>query len=445
MRPSSPDFERTKASGATGGAMRKALRRPAMAIVALMLAAAFGCSARGPSSSPRQTAQAASSPAVLPSASPAILPAGTARVTQAAFNEDADGARVVLSADAPLLYTAYEPRPDLLVVDLPGADLSSGFAPPSGAGMLVTSIRFEPVLEMGKRLTRVSLSHRPGVRSDVRTAGLGLAISFEPPAETANRSEALPEVPATPTAEAASPIVVEEIPPPARQSQGELAHQLEDLRVIVGSSQEVTVALLGDGVFAPKDFLLENPPRLVIDLPGVKNQVRRRVVPVKSALVSRVRVSQFQSLPDPVTRVVLDLVRPLPHSLVSEGERLAVLVRAGEVAQAVSSSPSETRIAEPAASASPPPEERLVRKEEASAVKPEPIVPSEDVPRRLAPEPPNSSPAPPAAATTTSESPVPLSAASPEGSLQPAPVRASAVSENAGKLPPGVRKAQKST
>src|SRR6266545_877427 len=445
MRPSSPDFERTKASGATGGAMRKALRRPAMAIVALMLAAAFGCSARGPSSSPRQTAQAASSPAVLPSASPAILPAGTARVTQAAFNEDADGARVVLSADAPLLYTAYEPRPDLLVVDLPGADLSSGFAPPSGAGMLVTSIRFEPVLEMGKRLTRVSLSHRPGVRSDVRTAGLGLAISFEPPAETANRSEALPEVPATPTAEAASPIVVEEIPPPARQSQGELAHQLEDLRVIVGSSQEVTVALLGDGVFAPRDFLLENPPRLVIDLPGVKNQVRRRVVPVKSALVSRVRVSQFQSLPDPVTRVVLDLVRPLPHSLVSEGERLAVLVRAGEVAQAVSSSPSQTRIAEPAASAAPPPEEKLVRKEEASAaIKPEPVVPSESVPRRLAPEPPNSPPAPAAAATTTSESPVPSSAPPQEDSLQPAPVRESAVSENAVKLPRGVRKAQKS-
>src|SRR6266498_2003363 len=262
MRPSSPDFERTKASGATGGAMRKALRRPAMAIVALMLAAAFGCSARGPSSSPRQTAQAASSPAHVSSASPATPPAGTARVTQAAFNEDVDGARVVLSADAPLLYTAYEPRPDLLVVDLPGADLSSGFAPPSGAGLLVTSIRFEPVLEMGKRLTRVSLSHQPGVRSDVRTAGLGLAISFEPPAETADRNETLPETPAAPTAAAASPIVVEEVAQPApRQSQGELAHQLEDLRVVVGSSQEVTVALLGDGVFEPKDFLVENPPR----------------------------------------------------------------------------------------------------------------------------------------------------------------------------------------
>ncbi len=142
---------------------------------------------------------------------------------------------------------------------------------------------------------------------------------------------------------------------PPSQSRGEVAHQLEEMRVSVGSSQEVTVALLGDGVFAPKDFLLENPPRLVIDLPGVKNQVRRRVVPVKSSLVTRVRVSQFQSSPDPVTRVVLDLARPVPHTLVAEGERLAVLVRADDVAQAAPPSPSQTRIAEPAASAAPPP------------------------------------------------------------------------------------------
>ncbi len=397
--------------------MRMELERPAMAIVALMLAAASGCAARGPGSSPRQTAQTANSPAAVSSSSDATPPAAAARLTQAAFNEDADGARVVLSADAPLLYTAYEPRPDLLVVDLPGSEPSSGFAAPPGAGSLVTSIRFEPVVEMGKRLTRISLSHRPGLSSDVRTVGHGLAISFESPSETAVRTEAIPEAPVA----SAAPIVVEEVGPTPRQSQarGELAHQLEDLRVSVGPSQDVMVALLGDGVFAPKDFLLDNPPRLVVDLPGVKNQVRRRVVPVKSALVSRVRVSQFQSLPDPVTRVVLDLARPLPHSLISDGERLAVLVRGGEVAAAVSSSPSQTRIAEPAASAapSPAPEEKLVRKE--------------DFP-----------PVPPPAATTSSEPPAP-SPAAPQ-SLQTAPVRETAVSTSAAKLPEGVRKAQKS-
>src|SRR5215467_5083064 len=111
MRRSSPDFGRKTTSGATGGAMRKALRRSATAIVALTLAAALGCA--GASSSPQQAARA---PRPSPEAS--VSPSSI-RVTDAAFNEDADGARLVLSADAPLLYTSYEPRPDLLVVDLP--------------------------------------------------------------------------------------------------------------------------------------------------------------------------------------------------------------------------------------------------------------------------------------------------------------------------------------
>ena len=66
------------------------LERPAMTIVALMLTAASGCAAGGPSSSPRQTAQMAGSPAAVSSTSQTAPAAGTIRVTQAAFNEDAD-------------------------------------------------------------------------------------------------------------------------------------------------------------------------------------------------------------------------------------------------------------------------------------------------------------------------------------------------------------------
>ena len=39
------------------------------------------------------------------------------------------------------------------------------------------------------------------------------------------------------------------------------------------------VSLLGDGIFSPRDFTLANPPRIVVDLPGVKNEVTRRVLP----------------------------------------------------------------------------------------------------------------------------------------------------------------------
>src|SRR6202162_6433773 len=466
MRRSSPDFRRKMASGATGGAMRMALRRPATAIVALMLAAALGCAARGPSAGVRQAGQEATAPRAVSSES-AAAPRAAARVSQAAFNEDADGARVVLSADAPLLYTAYEPRPDLFVVDLPGADLSAGFVPPSGTGSLVTAIRVEPVVEMGKRVTRISVTHQAGLRSDVRSVGRGLAISFEPPAaaEPETRVEAVPATVAPTDASAAAPlaapVVAEEIARPALP-QGEFAHQLEEVRVSGESAREVTVALLGDGVLRPRDFLLENPPRLVIDLPGVKNQVRHRVVPVKSVLVSRVRVSQFQSLPDPVTRVVLDLARPLPHALVANGERLAIIVREDEIAekpdQQRPSSPSETRIAKPVPVASvsvsapegkpppkEPPQETPARPVPAAAT----AVNATQKPAEAVPAPSGEpgKPAPPEPAASAGKTPETGSAA-PARDVSPPPVPAAslqpaAVPESAAKLPPGVRKAQK--
>ena len=360
---------------------------------------------------------------------------------------------MVLSADAPLLYTAYEPRPDLLVVDLPGADLSSGFVPPSGAGSLVTSIRFEPVLEMGKQLTRVSLSHQPGVSADVRSVGLGLAISFEPPAETAARTEILPETLAAPAPAPAATIVTEEVSRPVVQpaqpleARGELAHQLEDLQVSVGSSQEVTVALLGDGVFAPKDFLLENPPRLVIDLPGVKNQVRHRVV----AGQERARHAR-PGVPVPVSSGPGDPRGSRPGSaasalLVSDGERLAVFVRAGDAAEAVS--PPIANLLRPVANAyrraSGPcfrrcaaagDGKKVVRQNETPAVaKPEPEAKAENVARTVVPEPPASAAPPPAAKATASVSPALLDPRAAGGSPQPAPVPRAPVAETAGKLP----------
>jgi len=132
--------------------MRRTFTRPATAIVALILGGAMGCAAARPSSTPQQAAQTAGV-AGTPSSQPSSAALAGVVVTQAAFNEDTDGARVVLSADAPLLYTSYEPRPDLLVVDLPGAGLHAGFVPPAGSGSLVTAIRFEP--GQGRQVTLI--------------------------------------------------------------------------------------------------------------------------------------------------------------------------------------------------------------------------------------------------------------------------------------------------
>jgi type IV pilus assembly protein PilQ len=463
--------------------MRRKTERSTTVIVALMLAA-LGCAARGPNSAPQAAASSAGAPSA---SSPATAASAGIGLTQAAFNEDADGARVVVSADAPVLYTSYEPRPDLLVVDLPGADPRQGFVPPSAEGSLVTSIRFEHVVEMSKPMTRISITHREGLKTDVRSVGQGLAISFEAPVEAAAAagasaaSAASPapaaeapaaEAPAaeTPAAPAsAAPITAEEI---GRQgaARGEVAHALEEVQVHVGHEGEVRVSLLGDGSLRSRDFLLENPPRLVIDLPGVKNQVRRRVVPVQSGLVSRVRVSQFQSAPEPVTRVVLDLARPVAHSLRPEGERLTVLV-AAEKAAAAGPPPSSTTVAAPpeapAATAPAPP--APAHEIGATAAAPPPKTSEESANGQTAAAPPAAA----AAANVAPESSAPGAPATLEASLahassasqssapEPPPAKPSVAESGSAAQPPaleparqaadsakppsGIQKAQKST
>ena len=299
--------------------------------LALAWAAAVGCASRG-----HGAHSAAEAPLLAPAASSpsAATPAASAKITQAAFNEDTDGARVVLSASAPLLYTSYEPRPDLLVVDLRDASVAEGFAAPHAAGALVSSIRFEEVEELGKRMTRLSISHQADAKVDVRSVGQGLAIAFNGPAasslagaETSVEEPVAENEPAT-APQAAPPVVAASalsapVPPAAR---GEVAHSLEKVQIGETRDGAVSITLLGDGWFAPKDFVLANPPRIVLDLPGVRNEVRQRAIAVSGNVVTRVRVSQFQSSPELITRVVLDLSAPAPHAISSDGERLAVVV-----------------------------------------------------------------------------------------------------------------------
>src|SRR5215475_7115672 len=105
MRQSSPDMGSEMVSIATGGMMRRTSKGTATALVAFGLAAAVGCSAHG-----KGTSQAADlTPANPPESSQKAPAAGATRhLTEAAFVEDSDGARLVLSADSPLLYTAYD-------------------------------------------------------------------------------------------------------------------------------------------------------------------------------------------------------------------------------------------------------------------------------------------------------------------------------------------------
>jgi type IV pilus assembly protein PilQ len=416
--------------------MRRTLRAAAAAIVMTAgLAGAFGCSAvkkgnrvsAGPTNP--SVAAATNSPA-------AAEPRSSGQVTQAAFNEDGDGARVVISADAPLLYTSYEPRPDLLIVEMPGVRTADGFAAPVAAGSLVHSVRVETLDELGKQVTRLSVEHRPGLKYELRSVGRGLAVAFETPREES--AETAPAVAETaPVAGAAQPVVTEPIAapnaPPALV-RAELAHALEEVTAET-TGETVAVHLLADGTLQARDFVLANPPRVVIDLPGVKNAVRRKVLPVKGGPVSRVRVSQFQSAPDPITRVVLDLVRPTAHAVRADGERVSIVVGDAELAADASPPPAvvvaqgtpapPTAPVETAPEPAPPPSVEKTQPSRTEIVVPPP-----------APAPVEKPPAPVASPVAA-----PPSASPSNGAAQPAVRKTDSIPPAA--LPPGIREARR--
>ncbi|MGA8488920.1 MAG: AMIN domain-containing protein [Terriglobales bacterium] len=102
---------------------------------------------------------------------------------------------------------------------------------------------------------------------------------------------------------------------------------VRSVRVLPGPAVEI----LSNRPLVPVISSLDNPPRLVIDLPdadlpnallsGGKNRIDSA-----SREIRRVRVNQYQIAP-PVARVVVDLVKPVGHTWDAAGNRLMVRLR----------------------------------------------------------------------------------------------------------------------
>jgi len=88
------------------------------------------------------------------------------------------------------------------------------------------------------------------------------------------------------------------------------------------------VRVEGDGQFDYSTFALDNPHRFVIDLAGVVKGTDLSAVPV-GGIVERVRMAQFRSEPQAVSRVVFDLAYPIVPRI--ERTANALVVRFGEL------------------------------------------------------------------------------------------------------------------
>ena len=249
---------------------------------------------------------------------------------------------LVVSATGPLQFTYDRPEPGVLAVDFPGVLLAEAPAPVSQPGQGLGRATLLQVGDGSASAARLRVEVAAGYEAAVRSLPAGVEVRFTPAA-----------------ARAVAP-----------------ARELTDVQAVADESG-VSVLLTGGAPFAGKVFALPDPPRVVVDLPGVVNRVGRRVHPVDSQGVSRVRIAQFASEPDPVVRVVVDLAGEQAYRLESTPQGAVLRIGGALPAQvAAVPPPAAEPVAAGAAAAQPAPIEPQAA-EPAPAPAPVAVAPAE--------------------------------------------------------------------
>jgi type IV pilus assembly protein PilQ len=341
------------------------MRLGKLAIVFTIAAAALHCSGNPPVSEPGQAALEVPAAVVVNAVDHTATPSGT---------------QVVLHGNYPFSFTTYQPETHTLVVELlevkaQGMNDEIRLDTPQVEGVAVTNVQGVD----GGNIAKFEFKNVQAARHSVRLEGNDLLIDFPTLSDTDN----LPEPPLVaddgsvqPASEGSSPLqpidqpLAAETPgasgtnpdahpptplpeaapskPPSGKSssdasksskapaaapnvirgpepKGTAAHSLVGVTAEQGGA-EPRVLLKADGAVREEHFELANPPRLVVDLIGVMDKTPKdqKTTAVASGVLTRVRVAQFATRPQPVARVVFDLKAPQAYALVPEPNGITV-------------------------------------------------------------------------------------------------------------------------
>jgi type IV pilus assembly protein PilQ len=289
-----------------------------------------------------------------PSEASSSAAAGTAGMSLTAVDvETSPSPRIVLHTTASPVYTSYSPMPDLFVIDLTGAAKADTLAIPSSLPASVGSISVDDVTEMGSHLTRVSVHLTQPSTIEAAAEGNSVIINLPAPPAVVEVIPVSRAAEPAPIAEAtAAPVHIEPSPAEVKaESQPESvksmplvdtakpavepsvitealpsANKARTLKKIetsgAGAAMEVRLATDGEVVY--NAFRLVNPPRIVIDLNGVNDKLAKNLINVSDPVVKRIRVSQFKSAPEAVTRVVLDVDDKASYQVTKAGDALRI-------------------------------------------------------------------------------------------------------------------------
>jgi type IV pilus assembly protein PilQ len=245
---------------------------------------------------------------------------------------EADWTEITLKGDFPINYIVFQPAPDRLVVEVRDCDVSQLARPSLDDSRQVLSLETSvETAAQGELISRFEFQLAAGVDHSVTPVANDLVVRFDGGADV--------PAPATPAPRAAQPPVA-----PARMTQdGLIAFTATDAasyakqagipgaplgRALTGvdtaDSDVGRVVLLLDGPASYSTFELTDPPRLVVDIDSVENEVLTSRIAVDEEPLRQVRVSQFQVEPDLVSRAVFDLDGPASYDVQPTAEGLEI-------------------------------------------------------------------------------------------------------------------------
>jgi len=322
----------------------------------------------------------AASKAPAPAAAASSASAG---MSLTAVDVETSPSRIILRTTASPVYTSYSPMPDLFVIDLTGASKGASIVIPSAVPPSVGSVSVEEVSEMGSRLTRVSVHLNQAGTIEASAEGNSVIINLPAAAAPAVVASGVGETaPLAPKPAEPAPVVTAAAEPPHADPvplhaepepvKSEPVVQVSEAPVVTetlpankatalkkidtsGAGAAMGVRLATDGDVAYNAFKLEKPSRIVIDLTGVSDKLAKNVINVSDPIVKRIRVSQFKSAPEAVTRVVLDVDEKASYHVTKSGDALNITFGAAPAVIAASAPIPKKEEAHVAAAPAPPP------------------------------------------------------------------------------------------
>ena len=284
----------------------------------------------------------------LAASAPAQQPTGTA-ITDIRQESSDRSTRLVVECTGPLAYTYYSPDPLTLVVDIPEVDASQVPARVNVGSREVESVRVTNLARAdGRNLARVEVRLASLVPYQIFSKDKSLNLIFERPATLAAAepapAAAAPAPPAaTPVPAAPQPAPVAAVAPPPAPSQAAsepLPSGPRATRITAISRDEIGTLLAftvkADGRLKYRDFILQNPERLVIDFADVTARAPMRSLEVAEGPVRKVRLGQFSADAPKVARLVVDMSAKSPYRIIEGADGVRIVFGGSAEVAAVS-------------------------------------------------------------------------------------------------------------